>query len=57
MNDILAFHIVWTAYGTWLSGDASKCICKKARSALACAACSMRGHVILARSLFCFRYP
>lgn len=21
MNDVLAFHIVWTAYGTWLSGD------------------------------------
>jgi REP element-mobilizing transposase RayT len=21
MNDILAFHIVWTTYGTWLPGD------------------------------------
>jgi REP element-mobilizing transposase RayT len=21
MNDIIAYHIVWTAYGTWLSGD------------------------------------
>ncbi|HEX4590388.1 MAG TPA: hypothetical protein VH120_10695 [Gemmataceae bacterium] len=29
MNDVLAYHIVWTTYGTWLPGDRRGWVTKK----------------------------